>query len=80
MKILTLIGYAPPGFDGQFSIEVDELIEEGRQLHAKLPAYLEQRRTMLTKHTVCPLPADLQSIVAVYAETSYEDVWESRLL
>jgi hypothetical protein len=77
LKILSLNGEAPPEFDCQFSIEDTELIEEGKRLRARLPAYLEQRLTTLTAYSVCPLPMDLQSIVAAYAEPTHEDVWES---
>jgi hypothetical protein len=55
-----------------------ETIEKGRQLHARLPAFHQQRSVLLT--TDCPLPAVLQDVVAAYAEPTRADVWDSMLL
>jgi hypothetical protein len=78
IKVITLICDAPANLIDKFLPRHAELIEEGRQLRARLPAYLEQRSASLTSH--CPLPAVLQSVVAAYAEPTRADVWDSMLL
>jgi hypothetical protein len=89
LKVITLICDAPAVVTAGFytagsnlmNLELPpqdaELVEEGRQLRARLPAYLEQQSASITTH--CPLPAVLQKIVATYAEPTSADVWDSRL-
>jgi hypothetical protein len=78
IKVITLICDAPANLIDQFSPQHAALIEDGRQLCARLPAYIEQWSASLTTH--CPLPAVLQSLVATYAEPTRADVWDSMLL
>jgi hypothetical protein len=77
-KVLTLLGDAPTRAIGYLIPEHKALVEVGRRLRARLPAYLDQRHTFLLAH--CPLPSVLQSLVAAYAEPTREDIWSSRLV
>jgi hypothetical protein len=47
LKVLTLIVDAPTEPTGNFLREHNAIVDEGRSLHAQLPAYLEQRHAML---------------------------------
>jgi hypothetical protein len=78
IKVITLLCDIPADVSDGISSQHIELIEEGRQLRARFPAYLEQRSALLVTH--CPLPVVLQEVVAAYAEPTRVDVWDSRLL
>jgi hypothetical protein len=78
IKMITLLFDALADASDGIPSQNVEIIEEGRQLRARLPAYLEQRSALLVTH--CPLPAVLQEVVAAYAEPTRADVWDSRLL
>ena len=77
LKVMVLLGDAPPDFTAKLSAEHKRLVEEGQQLRARLPSYLEQQRALLLVH--CPLPAVLQPLVVTYAEPTREDMWDTRL-
>jgi hypothetical protein len=76
VMILTVLG-APPSYTVTYDRH-RELIREGKQMHARLPAFLEQWGTLLTTH--CPLPTVLHPLIAAYAEPTHADIWESGLL
>jgi hypothetical protein len=78
LKVVSLVCNYPTGDIKQmFQPQHVVLINEGRQLRARLPAYLDQRRALFTAH--CPLLAVLQEVVAAYTEPTREDVWDSEL-
>jgi hypothetical protein len=59
LKVVSLVcDYPAKDMNQKISPQHVALINEGRQLHARLPVYLEQRSGLLTAH--CPLPAVLQ--------------------
>lgn len=79
LKLITLMGVSPHVIDLlRTHVEHTELVENGMQLSARLPAYLGLRGALLI--TYCPLPLVLQHLVAAYAEPTYTDAWESELL
>jgi hypothetical protein len=78
LKVMTLLAAVPPAFVKRLSPMHKALVEEGRLIRARLPAYFEQRRMYL--RTFCTLPKVLQPLVAAYAEPTRDDIWDSRLL
>jgi hypothetical protein len=60
------------------ALEASQLVQEGAQLRARLPAYLVQRRALLDAH--CPLLPPLVALVSGYEEpTTTEELWAMRL-
>jgi hypothetical protein len=77
-KVLTLLDDVPAEYSSNFIPQHKALVEEGRRLRARLPAYIDQLNASLLTH--CPLPSVLQCLVAAYAEPTREDIWSSLLL
>jgi hypothetical protein len=77
LKIMVMLGDAPPDFVAKLSPAHAELTTRGRQLRAQLPSYLEQQRATVVAH--CPLPAVLQPLVGAYAALTPEDMWADGL-
>jgi hypothetical protein len=79
LKVLTLLPISPdhdrflPAFVARLLPQHAELCTRGRQLRARLPAYLEQQRASICTH--CLLPAVLQDMVTAYALPTPEDLW-----
>jgi hypothetical protein len=77
LKVMVMLDNAPQFFISSLTPLHAELYTRGRHLRAQLPSYLEQQRAMVVVH--CPLPTVLQSLVAVYAATTPEDMWTDGL-
>jgi hypothetical protein len=77
LKVIVMLDDAPPAFVAKLSPAHAELTTRGRYFRAQLPAYLEQQRASVVEH--CPLPTVLLPIVAEYAATTPEDMWEDGL-
>jgi hypothetical protein len=77
LKVMVMLEDAPPFFIAKLLPQHADICKRGRQLRGKLPSYLEQQRAAIVAH--CPLPAVLQSVVAVYAVTTPEDMWADGL-
>jgi hypothetical protein len=73
LKVMVLLDDAPANFIAKLASPQVILCQTGRQLRARLPAYLEQQRAEVIAH--CTLPAALRPIVAAYAATTPQDVW-----
>jgi hypothetical protein len=69
---MVLLGDAPPDFIAKLSPQYSQ-INQGQQICAVRPSYLEQQRALI--ETMSPLPTVLQSIVATYTEATPEDMW-----
>jgi hypothetical protein len=54
-----------------------QMVCEGMQLRAQLPAYLAQRRALLDAH--CFLLPQLQALVRSYEEPTTEELWATGL-
>jgi ankyrin repeat protein len=76
VKIMVMLGDAPPAFAAKLSPAHAEITTRGEDYRAQLPSYLEQQRASVFH---CPLPPVLQSIVADYAVTTPEDMWANGL-
>jgi hypothetical protein len=77
LKVMVMLDDAPADFIAKLSPHDAELCTRGRLLRAQLPSYLEQQRAAVVAH--CFLPAVLQSLIAVYATTTPEDMWADGL-
>jgi hypothetical protein len=81
LKIMLLLPMTPdhdhflPAFVAKLLPQHVQLCTLGRQLRARLPAYLEQQQTSVRTH----LPAVLESIVAAYALPTPADLWSDGL-
>jgi ankyrin repeat protein len=73
LKVMVLLGDAPPDFISELSPRHAHIVMKGRRIRALRSSYLEQQRTSI--ETNCNLPAVLQSIVVAYAEPTPEDMW-----
>jgi hypothetical protein len=57
---------------------LQQIVQDGARLRARLPAYLTQRRALLDAH--CPLLPPLQDLVYGYEEpTTTEELWVTGL-
>jgi hypothetical protein len=77
LKIMVMLGDAPPSFVANLSPAYAKLTTKGRQYRAQLPSFLEQQRASVFEH--CCLPPVLLPIVAEYAVTTPEDMWTDGL-
>jgi hypothetical protein len=77
VKVMLLRSRPPVGTLGFFKLKFGQLIQDGRRLRARLPAYLVQRQALLNER--CPLILPLQALVSGYAEPSVEELWATGL-
>jgi ankyrin repeat protein len=54
LKLMVMLGDAPPAFVAKLSPAHAEITTRGRNYRAQLPSYLEQQRASVIEH--CPLP------------------------
>jgi hypothetical protein len=73
LKVMVLLDEAPAEFIHKLSPRLRGVANRGNKLRSRLPAYLEQQRTLLADHWT--LPAVLHPLVAAYAEPTHEDIW-----
>jgi hypothetical protein len=70
--------HGDPPADYASGMKGERLVEEGRRLRARIPAYLVQRRALLDEH--CPLIAPLRAVVSGNEEpTTTEELWATGL-
>jgi hypothetical protein len=77
LKVMVVLDDAPTDFIAKLLPHDAELCTRGRLLRVQLPSYLEQQRAAVVAH--CSLSAVLQSLVAVYATATPEDMWADGL-
>jgi hypothetical protein len=77
LKVMVMLGDAPPAFVAKLSPPHAEIITRGRYFRAQLPSYLEQQRASVFAH--CLLPPVLLPLIAEYAATTPEDMWADGL-
>lgn len=77
LKIFVMLEDAPADFMTKILSQHAEICSRGRQLRALLPSYQEQQWATVIEN--CFLPAVLQSLIAAYAITTQEDMWENGL-
>jgi hypothetical protein len=77
LKVMVMLSDAPQAFISSLVPEQAELCTRGRQLRVQLPFYLDEQRISVDSH--CPLPGVLRSLVAEYAATTTEDMWNDGL-
>jgi hypothetical protein len=73
VKVMVLLGDAPPDFIAKLSPHNAEIATQGRQIRALRPLYLERQQASISAQ--CSLPTVLQSIVTAYASPTPEDMW-----
>jgi hypothetical protein len=61
LQVIILRGALPAWLTARLSLKHAQVVEEGAQLRAGLPAYLAQRRALLDAH--CPLIPPLRALV-----------------
>jgi hypothetical protein len=58
--------------------QLQQIVQDGARLRARLPAYLTQRRALIDVH--CPLPSPLRDLVHGYEEpTTTDELWATGL-
>jgi hypothetical protein len=74
LRVMVLHGGPPETLTADLAPPLQQIIQDGAQLRARLPAYLAQRRALLDAH--CPLLPPLQDLVHGYEEpTTTEELW-----
>jgi ankyrin repeat protein len=73
LKVMVLLGDAPPDFIARLEQQNSDIAIQGRHIRALRPSYLEQQHVLTTATSL--LPTVFQSIVIAYAEPTPEDMW-----
>jgi hypothetical protein len=78
LRVMVLQSAPPANLVVQMSTEHSRVAEKGARLLARFPAYLAQRRALLSEHT--SLIAPLEALVSSYEEpTTTEELWATGL-
>jgi hypothetical protein len=79
LRVMLLRGAPPADLTARLSPEHAQVVEDGAQLKAGLPAYLAQRWALLDAH--CPLIPPLRALVHGYEEpTTTNELWATGLV
>jgi hypothetical protein len=75
---MVLHGGPPASLTKDLAPPLQQIVQDGARLRARLPAYLTQRRALLDTH--CPLLPPLQDLVHGYEElTTTDELWATGL-
>jgi hypothetical protein len=78
LRVMVLRSAPPAALVVQMTLQHSRIVKQGARLRMGLPAYLAQRRALLSEHT--SLIAPLQSLVSSYEEpTTTEELWATGL-
>jgi hypothetical protein len=78
LRVMVLHGGPPKSFTADLAPPLQQIVQDGVRLRARLPAYLAQRRALLKAH--CPLLLPLQDLVHGYEEpTTTDELWATGL-
>jgi hypothetical protein len=78
LRVMVLHGGPPDTLTVKLAPPLQQIVQDGARLRARLPAYLAQRRTLLDAH--CPLLPPLQDLVHGYEEpTTTDELWATGL-
>jgi hypothetical protein len=74
LRVVVLHGGLPVPLTAELGEPLQQIVQNGARLRARLPAYLAQRRVLLDTH--CPLLPPLQDLVHGYEElTTTDERW-----
>jgi ankyrin repeat protein len=78
LRVMVLHGGPPESLVAELAPPLQQIVQEGARLRARLPAYLAQRRALLDAH--CPLLPPLRDLVHGYEEpTTTDELWATGL-
>jgi hypothetical protein len=74
LRVMVLHGGPPESLTADLAPPLQQIVQDGARLRARLPAYRTQRRAHLDAH--CPLLPPLQALVHGYEEpTTTDELW-----
>jgi hypothetical protein len=73
LRVMVLLGDAPPSFVRLLKPQHALIIERGKQILVILPAYLNRQCAEISAY--CSLPSVLHPLIAAYAAPTNEDKW-----
>jgi hypothetical protein len=78
LRVMMLHGGPPRSLTTDLAPPLQQIVQDGARLRARLPAYRTQRRALLDAH--CPLLPPLQDLVHGYEEpTTTDELWATGL-
>jgi hypothetical protein len=78
LRVMVLHGGPPKSLTAELMPPLQQIVQDGARLRARLPTYLAERRTLLDAH--CPLPPPLLDLVRGYEEpTTTDEFWATGL-
>jgi hypothetical protein len=78
LRVMVLHGGPPASLVADLAPPLQQIVQDGARLRARLPAYLARRRTLLDAH--CPLLPPLRDLVHGYEEpTNTDELWATGL-
>jgi hypothetical protein len=69
LRVMVLHGGPPESLTAELMPRLQQIVQDGARLRARLPAYLAERRTLLDAH--CPLLPPLLDLVRGYEERAH---------
>ena len=78
LRVMVLQGGPPNSLTADLTPELQQIVQDGARLRARLPAYLARRRALLDAN--CPLLPPLRALVHGYeVPTTTEELWATGL-
>jgi hypothetical protein len=78
LRVMVLYGGPPDSLTNDLAPPLQQIVQDGARLRARLPAYLAQRRALLDAH--CPLLPPLRDLVHGYEKpTTTDELWATGL-
>jgi hypothetical protein len=78
LRVMVLHGGPPASLVAELAPPLQQIVQDGARLRARLPAYLTQRQALLDAH--CPLLPPLRDLVHGYEEpTTTDELWATGL-
>jgi ankyrin repeat protein len=78
LRVMVLHGAPPESVAEVLAPQLQQIVQDGARLRARLPAYLTQRRALIDAH--CPLLPPLRDLVHGYEEpTTTDELWATEL-
>jgi hypothetical protein len=79
LRVMLLHVGPPESFTSELAPPLQQIMDDGTRLRARLPAYLTQMRALLDAH--CPLLLPLRDLVHGYEEpTATDELWATGLV
>jgi hypothetical protein len=78
LRVMLMHGSPPESLTAYMATPLQQIVQDGARLRARLPAYLARRRPLLDAH--CPLLPPLRDLVHGYEEpTTTDELWATGL-